>query len=270
MDSRTGKRIRLSRLKEPTSDKYFVVAYSHGVLLGPSRGMMTLAGMRSFVSSINSVPAVMITPGLVTQMEDCFIGVNRPSLVIHLDWQNHSRAILPYREGASAQLADIDRVVAAGADCVMTYLYVGHEDVREERQEIERNARIVNMAERYGLPVMIEPRSAREKSIPADKTDPELMAMYCRLSAEIGADLVKCIYPGTTEAMQQIVETCPAPLLVAGGAKKSDEDQAGLDIAQSALDAGAAGLVFGRNIYQADAPQKVIDQINSLLHGHEG
>ena len=66
---------------------------------------------------------------------------------------------------------------------------------------------------------MIEPRSARERTNAEDKTNPELLAMYCRISAEIGADIVKCIYPGNVEALRTVVQGCPAPLLVAGGAK---------------------------------------------------
>lgn len=265
MDSRSGKKIRLSRLRMDEGDKYFIVAYSHGVLMGPYPGMATLEDMRRFTSTIERVPAVMITPGMVPLLEDGFIGPGRPSLVVHLDWQSHSRGILPYEVGTCAQIADLDRIVAAGADCVMTYLYMGHDDPREERIEIERNARILNDAARLGLPVMIEPRSAREKTHPEDKTDPQVLAMYCRISAELGGDLVKCIYPGTSDAMQQITESCPVPVLVAGGARKGQDSDNGVGIAQSAVDAGAGGIVFGRNIYQAADPQAVVDEIGEIL-----
>lgn len=208
----------------------------------------------------------MIAPGLLPSLENAFVGRDRPSLLIHLDWQNFSRSILPYQQGVSAQLVDIQKVVAAGADAVMTYLFLGHDDPREEREEIVRNAQIVNEAANYGLPVMIEPRSAREKSHPQDKQDVDIMSMYCRISAEIGADLVKCIYPGTTEKLASIVQSCTAPVLVAGGARKDSVADA-MTVASSAIEAGAEGLVFGRNIYQADEPQQIVDELARIVHG---
>jgi fructose-bisphosphate aldolase, class I len=266
MDSRTGKNIRLGRLRHPRSGRYLIVAYSHGVLMGPGPGMSSLAEMRAFATSIHGVEGLMVTSGMLPALEDAFVGRDRPSLVIHLDWQNFSRSVLPYQQGVSAQLATVERVVAAGADAVMTYLFLGHDDPREEREEVARNAHIVNECARLGLPVMIEPRSAREASHPQDKQDVDIMAMYCRVSAEIGADLVKCIYPGTTGKLARIVESCTAPVLVAGGARKESTDEA-MDVASSAIEAGAQGLVFGRNIYQAASPQKVIDSLAKIVHG---
>ena len=36
--------------------------------------------------------------------------------------------------------------------------------------------------------------------------------MYCRIAAEIGADIVKCVYPGSTDTMTEVVRGCPAPV----------------------------------------------------------
>ena len=42
------------------------------------------------------------------------------------------------------------------------------------------------------------------------KTRPiQLLAMYCRISAEIGADIVKCIYPGNVEALRTVFRDVP-------------------------------------------------------------
>jgi class I fructose-bisphosphate aldolase len=247
------------------SGRYLIVAYSHGVLMGPAAGMETLDQMRAFATGIRGIEGLMIAPGLLPALEMAFVGRDRPSLVIHLDWQNFSRSVLPPAYGVSAQLATIERVIAAGADAVMTYLFLGHEDPREEREEIARNASIVNECARLGLPVMIEPRSAREKTIPGDKEDVDVMSTYCRIAAEIGADLVKCIYPGSTEKMARIAETCTAPVLVAGGARR-ESPGAALEVATSAMAAGARGLVFGRNVYQASDPQAVVDALGRVVH----
>jgi fructose-bisphosphate aldolase, class I len=114
--------------------------------------------------------------------------------------------------------------------------------------------------------MMIEPRSARERTNAEDKTNSEVLAMYCRISAEIGADIVKCIYPGNVEALRIVVQGCPAPLLVAGGAK-ADKPEDAYRQAQSAMEAGAAGLVFGRNIYESNEPAAELARYRRIVHG---
>ncbi len=266
MDARTGKKIRLGRLFDQNSKKALIVAYSHGVLMGPRPGMQSLDEMRRMTLSLGRADGLMISPGSVTPLEESFIGRQRPSLIVHLDYQSFSRDILPYSEGATVEMAQIEEVVAAGADGVMTYLYMGYEDPEREKMEIARNARLARACERWGLIMMIEPRSAREAHTPADKTDPEILGLYCRVSAEIGADLVKCIHPGNEDALRGVIEGCTAAVLVAGGARAEKAEQAH-ERAKSAMRAGAAGLVYGRNIYEAPDPAAELEHYLQIVHG---
>jgi DhnA family fructose-bisphosphate aldolase class Ia len=266
MDSRTGKKIRMGRLFNQRSGRSLIVAYSHGILMGPRPGIKTLEEMRRVTQSVVRADGLMVAPGMLSRLEDAFVGRDHPSLVIHLDFQSFSRDILPYREGATVELAQVEDVLVAGADAVMTYLYVGYEDPEREKMEIDRNARLARACEKWGLALMIEPRSARERTIAEDKTNPKLLAMYCRISAEIGADVVKCIYPGNVEALRTVVQGCPAPLLVAGGAKADNPEDAYRQ-AQSAMEAGAAGLVFGRNIYESNEPAAELARYHGIVHG---
>ena len=266
MDSRTGKKIRLGRLFNQRSGRALIVAYSHGVLTGPRPGMGTMEDMRRVTQSVVLADGLMVTPGMLSRLEDAFVGRDRPSLVVHLDYQSFSRDVLPYREGATVGLAQIEDVLAAGADAVMTYLYVGYEDPEREKMEIERNARVARACEKWGVALMIEPRSARERTEAEHKTDAQLLALYCRIAAEIGADLVKCIYPGGVEPLRAVVRGCPVPLLVAGGAK-ADKSENAYRQAQSAMEAGAAGLVFGRNVYETGDPGAELARYRAIVHG---
>ncbi len=265
MDARTGKKIRLGRLFDQESRKALIVAYSHGVIMGPRPGMNNLDEMKKLSLSLYRANGLMISPGLVTQLEESFIGRQRPSLFIHLDYQNFSRDIMPYGEGATVEMAQIEDIVSAGADGVMTYLYMGYEDPEREKMEIARNTRLARACERWGIILMIEPRSAREARIPADKTDPKIMALYCRISAEIGADLVKCIHPGNESALRSVIEGCTAPVLVAGGSRAEKEEQA-YARAEMAMRAGASGLVYGRNIYEASDPAAELERYLQIVH----
>jgi class I fructose-bisphosphate aldolase len=228
--------------------------------------MASLEEMRRISLSLARADGLMLAPGMVSLLEEAFIGRDRPALIVQLDYQSFSRSILPYAEGATVQMAQIEDVLAAGADAVMTYLYMGYADPEREKLEIGRNAQIARACERWGLPLLIEPRSAREAHHPEDKSDAQVMALYCRVVAEIGADLVKCIYPGSKTALQTVVQGCPVPLLLAGGSRQDDPGIA-YERAREAMQAGAAGLVFGRNIYESADPAAELERYRSIVHG---
>jgi fructose-bisphosphate aldolase, class I len=265
VDARTGKRIRLGHLFGPDGTA-IIIAYSHGLLLGPLPGMATRDEMLSMAESLCEADGIMLAPGMVASLESAFIGQGRPGLVVHLDWSNFSRSILPYEQGAQASVATIEEVAASGADAVMTYLLLGNDDPDVEAREVARNAAVARACERAGIVHMIEPRHCLERRRPESKTDPEIMRLYCRMAAEIGADIVKCIWSGSIESMRSIVDGCPVPVLMAGGAKRVTAREA-VDLARDAATAGCRGLVFGRNVYQADDPPGVLRSLRQALAG---
>ncbi len=267
MDSRTGKDIRLGRLTEASSGRTIILAYSHGLILGQQPGMRTLDQMRAVVEACHRANGIMISPGLLKPLEQAFIGQGKPSLVVHLDWTNFSRKLLPYDQGRQVSVASIEEVAAAGADAVMTYLLLGDDDPCREAEEIDRNARIARACERLGIVHMIEPRLSLERRQPERKLEPALMQLYCRMAAELGADLIKCVWSGSIETMREIVETCPVPVLVAGGARDEANPDGGLGIARDALAAGCRGVVFGRTVYQSPNPEATLDGLRAIVHG---
>lgn len=52
---------------------------------------------------------------MICHLEDAFVGKERPSLLMHMDFQNYGRTILPYQEGAAVELACVEDALAAGA-----------------------------------------------------------------------------------------------------------------------------------------------------------
>jgi class I fructose-bisphosphate aldolase len=227
--------------------------------------MSGLAEMQRTSQALSRAQGLMITPGMVSSLEEAFIGKERPSLVVQIDYQGFSRNILEYSEAPTAEMARIEDVVAAGADGVMTYLYMGFQDPERERMEIERNSRFARACERWGIGLMIEPRSAREKRVPSDKTDQQILALMCRVAAELGADFVKCIHPRSLDSLQAIIQGCPVPVLVAGGARTEKPEDA-YERARVAMQAGATGLVYGRNIYEAADPAAELEKYLEIVH----
>ncbi len=266
MDSRTGKKIRLGRIFDEQSGNALVVAYSHGVIMGPLSGMRSGEEMKRVTMAMGDVDALMVAPGMVTQLEDAFVGKSRPSLFVHYDYQSYVRKMLPYQVGATVELGRVEAAAATGADAVMTYMYIGHEDQEVEKLEIQRNAQVARECDKLGMVCMIEALCARENTNPEVREDAAILATSCRIAAELGADIVKSQYPGSLEAVQELAETCPVPLLLAGGAK-TDRPEDAYDLAEASMKAGARGLVFGRNIFEAPDIAGEVAKYRKIVHG---
>lgn len=70
--------------------------------------------------------------------------------------------------------------------------------------------------------------------------------------------MVKAFY---TEKFNKVIECCPVPVILAGGPKGSEI----VDIARDALNHGAKGLAFGRNIFQSTNPRNIIEELGGLF-----
>lgn len=270
MNSSVGKKIRLGRLVDPQTSRGVVIAYSHSFILGPQNGMESVSRMDETLAQCESANAIMLPPGLIDRYSSTFTGRNKPGLVVHLDWTNFSQKVFAHDQGAQTDVASIAEIVATGADAVMTYLLLGYDDPERDSAEIRRNALIARECERWGVGLIIEPRYAQERRFPARKTDLAIMSYYCRVSSDLGADVVKCIWPGSVEAMSTIVETCPAPILVAGGAHDESNPEAALSLARDVIAAGANGMIIGRNVYQSKEPARTLAQIQGIVNGGTG
>ncbi|MCG2826893.1 MAG: 3-hydroxy-5-phosphonooxypentane-2,4-dione thiolase LsrF, partial [Thermoplasmatales archaeon] len=82
-----------------------------------------------------------------------------------------------------------------------------------------------------------------------------------RMAAELGARIVKTYY---CENFEKVVDTCPVPIVIAGGKKTSEKDA--LKMAYDAIQAGAAGVDMGRNIFQSSNPAAMIKAVREIVH----
>ena len=87
------------------------------------------------------------------------------------------------------------------------------------------------------------------------------LGLSCRIAAEIGARIVKTYY---CEDFHKVVESCPVPIVMAGG-KKIDERDA-LIMTANAIKEGASGVDMGRNIFQSKNPKAMMKAIKSIVH----
>ncbi len=59
------------------------------------------------------------------------------------------------------------------------------------------------------------------------------------------------------------------PILVRGG-PKMDSDREMLQMVKDAIDCGAKGIVFGRNVWQHEDPAKILRALAVIVHEKQG
>ena len=260
-----GKLIRLNRILQANKKRTLVVAFDHPLILGPIPGTLNPAEqIRIFAD--HGADAVLLNLGMLRIAGAGLLNQRAPALIIRLDWSSAWTAISSGAALRCELLARPEEALRYGADAVMTYLFVGTGDNEFEAREIKLNAEVARECEQLGIPLIVE-TLARGKSV-ANPASPEWIKHHTRIALELGADVLKTDYTGNVETMTDVVSSCPAPILVLGGAQKP-EDEA-MEIVQGAVAAGAAGLVFGRNVFQARDIAATLRQLRAVLDGTPG
>lgn len=265
----SGKRIRLGRLADPGTGNSLVVTIAHGLFGGPFPEEPPGAGYGPLVREVSAAGAnaIITSPGLVGHLAESFVGRGAPGLILCLDWTSMFRSPeteLGFAEGRQSLLAHVEDAVRLGADAVMTYLFLGLGDAAAEARAVELNGAISRECERLGVVRIIE-TMARGERVGAAATKPEYVRLHTRIAAEVGCDLIKTEWTGDAASFRTVVEHCPVPILVAGGPRTPDPRGA-LAICEGAMRAGAAGIVFGRNVVQAAAPGRMTRALSRIIH----
>ena len=153
-----------------------------------------------------------------------------------------------------------------GADAVGYTMYAGsdHEDeMWEDFREVQEEAR------KYDVPVVMwaYPRGhgIENKEKYDGQKDTDVIAYAARLGLELGADVVKCKYPGSKEETEKVLRnTGEMKFVMSGGSKRSDE--AFLDDVAATVEAGGNGLAVGRNIFQREDPEGILDKLEDVIY----
>ena len=124
--------------------------------------------------------------------------------------------------------------------------------------------RLAEECDRWNLPLIVEPTTWGATLTDDLRAKVSLYADMARISAELGADLVKCDYVGTPEEYQAVVDNCPVPVAILGGAKAAPEHIA--DTIESAASCGVCGVVFGRNVWQSEDPARMVQALKAITY----
>jgi fructose-bisphosphate aldolase / 2-amino-3,7-dideoxy-D-threo-hept-6-ulosonate synthase len=146
-----------------------------------------------------------------------------------------------------------------GVDAISVHVNMGS---KEEPEMLEQLGMVADECDEYQVPIiaMMYPRGENIK----DPTDPQIVAHVARVGAESGADIVKTVYTGSPETFREVVKKCPVPVVLAGGAKVESDEEV-LRLASDVMKAGAAGVTFGRNVFQHRDPTLIVRAIRHVV-----
>jgi 3-hydroxy-5-phosphonooxypentane-2,4-dione thiolase len=239
-----GMKNRLSRIFQPKTGKTVMLAVDHGFFQGPTTGLKDLK--KTVTPLAPHADCLFITRGMLrtgidprSDISVCLRVSGGPSILGELS-----------NEDITTSVEEALRLNASG---VGMSIFVG---AKNEDRTIANLGRLVNEAERYGMPVLAVTAVGKEMG-----RDARYLALACRIAAEIGAHFVKTYY---CEDFYKIVEGCPVPIVMAGGKKLPEKDA--LQMTANAIKEGASGVDMGRNIFQSDNPVGMIKAIRAIVH----
>lgn len=250
--SALGRSIRLRRLFG-TSGKGLVVALDQAVPRGVSPQLANIGETYRAVKQGNP-DAVTLTRGIGSAL----LGDDPTPMPWILKASSFSVDFHPTFDAATGS---VDDAVRLGADAVAVGISAGSS---VQPQMLEMLTATVERASVLGMPTVCHAYPSGE--LWGDRKGSEESVLYAaRAAAELGVDIVKTWYTGTAESFSRIVAGTPALVMVAGGAK-ADTDIEVLEMAESVMQSGAAGLTFGRNVWGAQDPAKMISALRSVVH----
>jgi 3-hydroxy-5-phosphonooxypentane-2,4-dione thiolase len=240
-----GMQHRLARIFRPEDGRTVMLAIDHGYFQGPTSGLERID--LDVLPLVSHADALMVTRGVLRSvvppaMQQGFVvrASGGPSILKELS--NEEIAI------------DIDDAARLGASGMAVQVFIGGEF---ETQSVHNMTRLVDAGLRNGIPVLGVTAVGRELV-----RDARYLGLATRIIAELGAQLVKTYF--CDEGFERVVAGCPVPIIMAGG-KKLPELEA-LTMARRAIDAGAAGVDMGRNIFQSDAPIAMMKAVSAVVH----
>ena len=91
-----------------------------------------------------------------------------------------------------------------------------------------------------------------------------LVAHACRIAVELGADIIKTNFTGDKESFERVIYAAGnVPVVIAGGQLETEENV--FDNIRGAMQAGAAGICFGRNLFFRDNIPLFIEKVQAVI-----
>lgn len=255
----TAKLMRLSKLF-PANGKAVVAAMDHGQTFGPIPGLVDFTAA---AERLKEADGVLMAPQMLRFSGNLFQGKGSPVSIVRLNWNTIHCEPWRYQQAHIVKTMPVASAIAAGADVVLASLVLRTGDEEHDARNVQGFAALAEESCSLGVPLIGEVfpvAGLREK--PAEFHD--YILKMCRIICELGADAIKTFYTG--DRFCEVVQGVPIPVFALGAEKFESEIDA-LELADKATRAGAAGVVFGRNVLQAQDPARFLCGLKDVVQG---
>ena len=241
-----------------------VVAMDHGLHWGVHPGFENPEETLRTVLQANP-DGVLASVALFRRFSELFDRHSSVQRIATLDLIHESTTPGVREDGeVHTQVTSVEEAARVGVDAVKVALVYGRADESVLRDNLSFAAEIGTACRAVGLPFVVEPTLWGTQI--TDDLNLDRLADAARISFELGADIVKSPYPGSGADFGSIAAQLPTPVYIAGG-PAVDADRDVFEMAATAVEAGARGVMFGRNIWQRDQPAPMIDGLRTVVSG---
>ena len=240
-----GKSIRLSRILGSTG-RSVVLPVDHGAYMGPIKGIESIWNILE-IAIKSGVDSILVNKGVLKLYAEKIAKSSRKvGIVLRVS------GMLAGGKEFETLVSSVEEALVLGADGVAFTVYVGGDDYNEA---IRLFGMLVDESDYWGIPVVGE-------FIPSSRIGIALesVKLSARIGAELGADVIKTVF---VDPFREVVNTCPVPILIAGG-EKMDTLKV-LKMVRRAMDEGASGVCIGRNVFQHKNPERVLKAIIEIV-----
>ncbi len=225
----------------------------HGLTLGPIKGIERNLGEMVNKIALGGANAVLGHIGIPLYGHRGYgpdIG-----LILHL---SGSTSLSP-ESNYKVLVNNVLEAVKLGADGVSLHINIG---TKTDPEMLEILGNVSRECREFGMPLlaMMYPRGENVKN----EYDAQVVKIAARVAAELGADIVKTNWTGDPDSFKEVVSGCMAPIIIAGGIKASVREL--LEITKQSIEVGGAGVAYGRNVFQAEDPTKVVKALYLIVH----
>ena len=255
-----GFSMRMNNVFSHPDGKALVLGIDHTLFDGFISGLDDIPGLFSQLP-LDSVDAVLASPVTYrrARMGTLPKKLGKVMRIDTTDAFNPGSA----RNVLAATVASEAEIVRSGVDAVTCFFLVNGEGTRIGDYS-SHVAEISRMCRNYGYPLFVEALCVDDNG--GTIGDTKLILYAARMASELGADVLKIDAPSDRRDLKDIVSAMDRPVLIRGGTPK--DDRVGmLREVEGFIEAGAAGIVFGRTVFQAKDPGGMMRDLYKALHG---
>lgn len=258
-----GKKKRLERII--TNGRMLIVPVDDSLIFGPFEGLSNLSD--TINSIVDTKPsAILGYKGSYSLLLGTSNGVQLPFII------NVTASTVMGRHIQKIKSCTVLEALVMGADCVAAHINFTSD---YENEMIQNVASIISEADRLGMPTLAiaYPRKVhddgKDDNYEIEKqTDIESytkrVCRCVRVAVELGADIIKTQYTGSIQTFQRVIDSALGrPVIIAGGPVLAVQNS--YKIAKDAIEAGAAGISYGRNVFNAEYVEAYIAGMKDIV-----